>query len=148
MDAGRRGLRGAPRRAGRGRVGGVPRVFVTRSPCVRATDGRLVPVVTRKPAGMSEAAWASLRGRPFGEIVFSNRLDSLSCQLRIRGWVYNTIFKGIFFTFVKLQVHVKFFLVVLYTFQVFHILHLLVLDHTPFFPHYFLHIFFFLFQFL
>lgn len=52
---------------------GAPCVFATRSPCVHAHDGRLVPVVTIQPEGMEDAAWASLTKRPFGELVFSNR---------------------------------------------------------------------------
>ncbi|EOD13858.1 hypothetical protein EMIHUDRAFT_464640 [Emiliania huxleyi CCMP1516] len=49
-----------------------PCVFVTRSPCVLPTDGRVVPVVTARPGGMSAEAWAALSERSFGEVVFSN----------------------------------------------------------------------------
>jgi len=47
-------------------------VFVTRSPCLEVTDARKIPVVTTKPADMSEEDWNFLQGLSFGSIMFAN----------------------------------------------------------------------------
>ncbi|CAB9499850.1 autoimmune regulator [Seminavis robusta] len=47
-------------------------IFVTRSPCIETSDGRLVPVVTSKPDQMSAENWEMLQELPFGAIIFSN----------------------------------------------------------------------------
>jgi hypothetical protein len=51
---------------------GLDRVFITRSPCVKAEDGRLLPVATRRPPTMAEDEWKALLVRPLGELIFSN----------------------------------------------------------------------------
>jgi len=48
-------------------------IFATRSPCTFVEDGRVLPVVTERPAGMSREEWDWLLERPFGEILFSNQ---------------------------------------------------------------------------
>lgn len=47
-------------------------IFVTRSPCTKYEDGRVLSCVTEKPADMSDAEWVWLGRLPFGCIVFSN----------------------------------------------------------------------------
>lgn len=47
-------------------------VFVTRSPCTKSDDGKLLPAIVEQPAGMSDTQWQSLQERPFGEIIFAN----------------------------------------------------------------------------
>ena len=49
----------------------ISHVFVTRTPCVEATDGQLLPVVTDKPKGMTDDDWELLRDMPFGSVKFS-----------------------------------------------------------------------------
>jgi len=51
-------------------IHGQHHVFVTRVPCVRPSDGRLLPVVTSQPVGMLDNQWQHLLKRPFGEIIF------------------------------------------------------------------------------
>ena len=46
-------------------------LFVTRSPCIRASDGRLLKVVRSKPKSMDESSWNFLMDLPFGVIIFS-----------------------------------------------------------------------------
>lgn len=46
-------------------------IFITRSPCVEHSDGRLVPVVTKKPSRMSKGDWKWLSTEiPFGIVIF------------------------------------------------------------------------------
>lgn len=47
-------------------------LFVSRFPCTEAADGKLLPVLRRKPAHMSDSAWNSLNELHFGVIVFGN----------------------------------------------------------------------------
>jgi hypothetical protein len=47
-------------------------LFVTRSPCMTVEDGRMLPVVSAKPKGMTDAEWKWLNKRSFGEIIFAN----------------------------------------------------------------------------
>jgi hypothetical protein len=47
-------------------------LFVTRHPCVEPKDGRMLPVVTFKPAGMTQENWDWLQTLHFGAIVFAN----------------------------------------------------------------------------
>ena len=47
------------------------RLFITRSPCIKPTDGRMLPLVTEKPEGMPHATWLWLLGLPFGAVLFS-----------------------------------------------------------------------------
>ena len=49
------------------------RVFVTRSPCVRPEDGRILPIVRGKPWDMSDEHWEWLLSLPFGGVIFSTR---------------------------------------------------------------------------
>ncbi|KAJ1619117.1 RNA dependent RNA polymerase-domain-containing protein [Pavlovales sp. CCMP2436] len=54
---------------------GVPgsRLFVTRFPCVKPADGRVLPLVTRRPQSMLPSQWEFLQRLPFGMLVFSVR---------------------------------------------------------------------------
>ena len=47
------------------------RVFVTRYPCVKPEDGRLIPVIVERPDAMSPTDWAFLSGQKFGSLYFS-----------------------------------------------------------------------------
>ena len=47
-------------------------IFVTRSPCIEASDGRKVPVVTTRPSHMSSENWMFLQSFSFGSIIFAN----------------------------------------------------------------------------
>jgi RNA dependent RNA polymerase len=47
------------------------RVFVTRSPCMKPTDGRILPVVHQKPDRMSHEDWNTIQAFPFGGIIFA-----------------------------------------------------------------------------
>ena len=47
-------------------------IFVTRSPCIKPDDGRIIPMVTSKPDGMSNDDWEWLNGLAFGAILFAN----------------------------------------------------------------------------
>jgi len=51
-------------------VNGQRFLFVTRSPCTSAEAGRLIPVVTQQPDGMTSRDWEMLSSRVFGDIVF------------------------------------------------------------------------------
>ena len=53
-----------------GHDSGFEAMYATRPMCVRATDGHLMPVITTKPAGMTDTDWASLCGLAFGDAVF------------------------------------------------------------------------------
>ena len=48
------------------------KIFVTRSPCVKASDAHMIPLVTEKPGGMSQEDWNWLQALPFGGIIFGN----------------------------------------------------------------------------
>jgi len=52
---------------------GVPgsKAFVTRFPCVKAEDGRVLPLATERPSEMSVADWTWLNTLPFGVMMFS-----------------------------------------------------------------------------
>ena len=59
-------------------------VFVTRAPCLRHDDGRLLLTVTSQPRGMSHVEWAFLNSLPFGSIIFSRpRAGKMSMPERI-----------------------------------------------------------------
>lgn len=47
------------------------RIYVTRSPCVKPEDGKLLPVVAEKPPQMTHQAWMWLLELPFGGLIFS-----------------------------------------------------------------------------
>lgn len=49
---------------------GTTQVLVTRCPCVQASDGKRLRVVTERPGTMSEADWQALLQRPLGELIF------------------------------------------------------------------------------
>lgn len=50
----------------------IDNVFVTRSPCgIRASDGRMLPLLKAWPDVMTKASWEWLNSLPFGVIVFS-----------------------------------------------------------------------------
>lgn len=46
-------------------------LFITRSPCVKPTDGRMLPLVAERPPPMPRATWEWLVGLPFGAVLFS-----------------------------------------------------------------------------
>ena len=46
-------------------------LFVTRSPCIRVADGRLLEVVRSKPKSMDTDSWNFLKNLPFGVIIFA-----------------------------------------------------------------------------
>jgi hypothetical protein len=52
------------------------RVFLTRSPCARSTDGRVLPTLLTKPPSMSEVMWHWLQALPFGGLIFSTMADT------------------------------------------------------------------------
>ena len=56
-----------------GSSSGSLRLFVTRSPCIKASDGRMLPLLTSRPAAMTPAVWGWLCALPFGALVFSTR---------------------------------------------------------------------------
>jgi TusA-related sulfurtransferase len=47
------------------------KVFVTRAPCVKAQDGRILKVMTDRPRAMTHATWEWLQELSFGAILFS-----------------------------------------------------------------------------
>ena len=47
------------------------KIFVTRSPCIKSTDGKMIPVITQKPDGMSEEEFDWLQSLAFGAIIFA-----------------------------------------------------------------------------
>jgi len=47
-------------------------LFVTRCPCIRRGDGRLLPLVTSRPDGMSAKDWNFLESLHFGCVIFGN----------------------------------------------------------------------------
>ena len=46
------------------------RIFITRSPCIGAGDGKLLPVVTTKPCSMPMQDWKWLNNLGFGVVIF------------------------------------------------------------------------------
>ena len=48
------------------------KLFVTRSPSVKAPDPKMVPMVTSKPPAMSQEDWDLLLALPFGAVIFAN----------------------------------------------------------------------------
>jgi len=52
-------------------AGGAPSIFITRSPAIKAADGRMLPAVCERPPAMPLATWEWLAGLPFGAVVFS-----------------------------------------------------------------------------
>jgi len=58
------------------------KVFVTRSPCVKLEDGRVVSAIQSRPSGMSPKNWEFLKSLPIGGLIFSSLGDTplpLSC---------------------------------------------------------------------
>ena len=47
-------------------------IFVTRSPCAKASDARMIPMVISKPDGTTQLDWDWLNSLPFGAIIFAN----------------------------------------------------------------------------
>ena len=47
-------------------------IFVTRSPCTKVSDARMLPMVTNKPASMTQHDWKWLNTVPFGAIIFAS----------------------------------------------------------------------------
>jgi hypothetical protein len=45
-------------------------LFITRTPCIRPSDGRVLPAVSDKPPNMSAAQWSWLLSLPFGCVIF------------------------------------------------------------------------------
>ena len=52
-------------------VAGLHQVFITRSPCVVPSHGRVLPTVCTRPAGMAPRLWEWLLALPFGAVLFS-----------------------------------------------------------------------------
>lgn len=52
-------------------------IFCTRSPCIQPNRGRLLKLLTEKPAEMSPKHWAFLQRLDFGAIVFPNAPQGL-----------------------------------------------------------------------
>jgi hypothetical protein len=50
----------------------VDEIFVTRSPCMEAEDGRVIKVVRTKPDDMESAEWEFLQSLSFGALIFGN----------------------------------------------------------------------------
>lgn len=48
------------------------KVFVTRFPCTKESDGPLLPILRSKPASMSDRDWEMLHGFAFGAIIFGS----------------------------------------------------------------------------
>ena len=48
----------------------INRIFITRSPCVNPEDGRMLPLLTKKPNEMPYSAWRWLNKLPFGAVIF------------------------------------------------------------------------------
>lgn len=46
-------------------------IFVTRSPCIKWSDGKMLQIVTRKPNNMTNEEFSCLRALPFGAIIFA-----------------------------------------------------------------------------
>jgi hypothetical protein len=49
-------------------------IFVTRFPCVEASDGRMLPILQTKPSNMCEGDWDFLSSLQFGAILFADSL--------------------------------------------------------------------------
>jgi ribosomal protein L24 len=47
-------------------------IFITRSPCIKPNDGRVVPVLNEKPEAMSLEDWEFLKQMSFGAVIFAN----------------------------------------------------------------------------
>ena len=47
------------------------KIFVTRSPCIKCTDGKMITLITHKPENMSEEEFNFLQSLPFGAIIFA-----------------------------------------------------------------------------
>ena len=45
-------------------------IFITRSPCIKSSDGLTIKVVTEKPASMRDEDYIWLNSLPFGSIIF------------------------------------------------------------------------------
>eukprot|EP00931_Biecheleriopsis_adriatica_P007729 TRINITY_DN108996_c0_g1_i1.p1 TRINITY_DN108996_c0_g1~~TRINITY_DN108996_c0_g1_i1.p1 ORF type:complete len:654 (-),score=107.88 TRINITY_DN108996_c0_g1_i1:6-1967(-) len=58
-------------------IDGQHKVFLTRSPCTLPEHGHLLPLMTSRPAGVSEEDWRDLTERPFGEVLFSNTGEAI-----------------------------------------------------------------------
>eukprot|EP00977_Amphora_coffeiformis_P027714 scaffold34636_cov171-Amphora_coffeaeformis.AAC.1 len=48
------------------------KIFITRSPCREPDDGRMLPMISKRPTGMSQEHWEELNDLPFGSVVFAN----------------------------------------------------------------------------
>lgn len=49
----------------------ISKVFVTRSPCLKPADGRMLPVVTERPPAMDPHDWEWMLQLQFGAVIFS-----------------------------------------------------------------------------
>jgi hypothetical protein len=63
------------------------RIFITRSPCVKPTDGRMLPLVSERPDAMSEQTWEWLVSLPFGAVLFSTAGVGLAFTESRRHWL-------------------------------------------------------------
>jgi len=65
----------------------VTQVFITRSPCMEASDAKVLPNITTKPDEISSADWKFLQGLPFGAIIFGNpsRCEEMTLPESIAG---------------------------------------------------------------
>jgi ribosomal protein L24 len=55
----------------KGQVASVDNLFVTRSPCTKPDDGRVLPQLVQRPNGMSTQDWDWLKNLHFGAIIFA-----------------------------------------------------------------------------
>jgi len=54
-----------------------PQLFITRSPCIKPADGRMLPLVVTKPAAASDEDWQWMNDLPFGAVIFSTQGDGV-----------------------------------------------------------------------
>lgn len=45
-------------------------IFITRSPCIKCSDARRLPVIRQRPASMTEDEWTFLESLHFGAVIF------------------------------------------------------------------------------
>ena len=55
----------------KGQAASVEKIFVTRSPCTKPEDGRVLPQLVQRPNGMSTEDWDWLTNLHFGVIIFA-----------------------------------------------------------------------------
>lgn len=58
-------------------LGSEPDIYVTRSPCLKPEDARLLPVLTERPDRMTEEQWELLTSLPFGAVIFPDAEEGM-----------------------------------------------------------------------